>query len=69
MVLPLNVTVQTALLETIASLKGSNGCVILVSEVHELPRFMTFWTMLCVKWVGMYSSYFSRSLFLLQTVS
>ena len=37
-----------SLVGTVDSLHGSNGGVISVSEVHELLRFMKFWTVLCL---------------------
>ena len=39
---------RTALVDRIAYLHLSDKNVIPVSEVFELPKFMTFWTMLCL---------------------
>ena len=36
------------LVDTIACLQSSNGGVIAASEVHEVLRFVTFWTVLCL---------------------
>ena len=39
---------RSAIVDTNSSLKESDGGVIPVSEEHELPQFLTFWTMLCL---------------------
>ena len=39
---------RIVLVDTIASVQGSDGGVITASEVYELLRFMTFWTLLCL---------------------
>ena len=39
---------KVALVDTIASLQGSYGEVFAASDMHELLKFMTFWTVMCL---------------------